>query len=100
MTDQRTQTAALRSTLRRAVDLGNGCKSRPGMQLGCRPFSYQQLDRAADTLAHQLNDATSLNAAAEHALEVVADMLRGGDVDGAIVHIEQVLADRRLGGGA
>lgn len=98
MTD-RIQTSALRATLRRAAGLGLGCKSRPGNPLPCAPFDYRQLDRAADQLAQQLNDEAALRLSAEHALEVVADMLRGGDVDGAIRHIEDVLADRQLGTG-
>lgn len=118
MTD-RIQTAALRSTLRRAVDLGQGCRRQPGNPIPCPPFSYRELDRAADQLAHQLNDEAALRMAAErrvaeleqqlreqterlnaardtithlaHGLEVTLDTLRGGDVDEALHHGQEVL---------
>lgn len=80
---------------------------------------YLQLDRAADQLAQQLNDEEALRKSAEqsirlleqqlrerteslaaardtithlaHGLEVTLDTLRGGDVDEALHHGEEVL---------
>ena len=119
MTDRKIQTAALRSTLRRAVDHGQGCRWRPGNPIPCTPFSYRELDRASDQLAQQLNDEAALRMAAErrvaeleqqlrertdaltsardtithlaHGLEVTLDTLRGGDVDEALQHGQEVL---------
>jgi len=57
------------------------------MEASCKltaPFTLEQIDAAADELADG-------EAHYRHALEVTAQMLAGGDIDGARAHCEEVL---------